>query len=211
VAQVRVAQVRAAQVRAASRNSSGTDPAAIRNSSRAAPDRRVDKAESDRVQLALNKVAPKAVRVYPVGYPSSSAIAPPAIHNSNKADLDRDPDKGDPAKPELAKVAQDQLDRANSADKVRAADQAFPSKAVQGRRACPVSRAHPINSATEAPRVVRKAHESRVRKALVPRAHKALSASTSCARSGKGPSTGAATPLSRRVTARSCAQAAGRS
>jgi hypothetical protein len=79
-------------------------------------------------------------------------------------------------KPELAKVAQHQVDRANPsslAGKVLAVRQsskagrdsrvfpdnkAFPSKVARGRKACPV-RADPINSATEARPLVRKADE----------------------------------------------------
>jgi hypothetical protein len=203
VAKVRAAKVvKAAKVNKASRSSLASRVLVARSSSKVEPDR----AEPDRV--ALDKVAKvEWVRVDLVAKanPSSSA-GRGATHKSNRVDSKADLDR--PAKVVQGLVARgsptslaSKVPVARRDNRVFPDNKAFRSKAAQDRKACPASRAGPINSATEAPPLVRKARASPVRKAPEPRAHKALSASIRCARNGKGALTKAATPSSRKATA----------
>ncbi len=147
---------------------------------------KVDLAKAAPAKAALGKVArvesvradlDKGAQVVRAN-PSSSASRVREVRNSNK---DSKADKVDLAKAAPVKAAPDKgaqapVDRASpssSASRVLAArrdnrvspdnrvfpdNKAFPSKVARGRKACPV-RADPINSATEAQPLVRKADE----------------------------------------------------
>jgi hypothetical protein len=180
-ARARAVLVRAAKVvkvNQASRSSLASRFLVVRSSSKAEPDRAaLDKVASDR---AAKVARAESVRVAPdlvaKANPSSSAgRALAATHKTNRVDSKADLDKADLDKlvldkAGLAKVAQDQADRVNPNNSARVLaagrdnrvfldNKAFPSKVALGRKACPVNRARPINSATEAPPLVHKAHE----------------------------------------------------
>jgi len=120
-------------------NSSASRARVVRNSNKDSKADKVDLAKAAQVKAAPVKVARVAsVRADPHkvvqvvrANPNSSASRARVVRRSNKAGQD---------------------------NRVFPVNKGFPSKVARGRKACPV-RAGPINSATEAPLLVRKADE----------------------------------------------------